>query len=47
MHSDSEKSTSIYSDNYDPEADVMASVQEDSKQSTTDWLRKFFNSKGN
>lgn len=47
MHSDSEKSTNIYSDNYDPEADVMASVQEDSKQSTTDWLRKFFNSKGN
>ena len=40
-----EKSASIFSDNYDPETDVMAGLQADSMHSPIDWLNKFFNSK--
>lgn len=47
MQDVNEKSTSIFSENYDPETDVMAGIQETSMQSPMDWLNKFFNNNGN
>lgn len=42
MQDTHEKSSSIFSDNYDPEADVAAGMQSASMHSPVNWLNRFF-----